>query len=193
MFKHLAFLSIAIVTLCGESARGDLVIKVSVADPSAVVFTSLDVNAQNNDSTGSTKSGVTFEGFFSSSTSLGLVTIPSATRTLTPAGGTGPYTSVINTFGDLLGTDLNMYGGPGTMQQFSVLNRAFTGASIVNLSAYPLPSPGATGDIIVGDRTGGDSGVVIGQWVAVPEPSPVLYGSVVSLLLSLGSRWRRCG
>jgi hypothetical protein len=184
-------LLVSVVTSLSFSvpASADLVlISVDVSDPAAVSFSATDELLLISDSSARNTEGVTLVSFFTADSSLGDTTNPTpVTGSLIARDNTfNAYNYALNEYGFLTLTDMNLvHNSEENLQFFRAGEPAFLGISTINLSTASLPSPGASGDIKVGDTING-SGVVLGQWAVVPEPSAFLFGAVVSALVVVG-------
>ncbi|MEN6452417.1 MAG: PEP-CTERM sorting domain-containing protein [Thermoguttaceae bacterium] len=174
-----------------------ILLSIDVSKPSAVTITATGAHSLVDDSSANVQLGVVLLSFFNKAQEYAWA---NCTGDLTPPSSSsqgynwwGPDT--VDTAG------LNLYAFTGgvypapehAVQNFSTTASAFTGTCTVDLSSYAasLPLAGESGDIWAGS-SGLGSHAVLGQWVAVPEPSTmclltILFGSIVAWM------WRRRG
>lgn len=160
---------------------------VDESNPAAVVIQSTGQFAQNADAVTLDSTGISLLSFF---TSPGLFTVAPTSSTL--QAPTGRAYSLLN--GDdtnPLTQNLRIANSaiPGQAQGFSTSLAAFQGSLLVDFSSQTsrLPAVGTTGQIIA--SWSGSPGVVLGQWVVVPEPET--YGLAVGASLVAFALWRR--
>jgi len=173
---------------------------IDISDPSAVTFTATTNVSEATSSLQIAYDGLTLEDFFESA-----VIIPNTTALsnddYTPglrpsqspnaSGGlpnlySGIQTADLDANGALgLGNDLALYsngssGLPNT-QIFISGQRAFSGESAFNMSSFALPTAGTTGNILSGYLSPATTGhgLIIGQYIVVPEPSTSIIGAIV--------------
>lgn len=180
--------------LCSTGwAQLPVLLQVDVSNPLAMAFAATGNKPALTDSSASTSSGVTLMDFFIADAGVGnILLVPG---TLTAAGGPPAYDFAWNSdfsTGSGNETHVELYtSGPSGPQLFTTTAAAFSGSAVGDYSSFAafLPSPGASGDIRVGDGSGG-SGNILGRWTAVPEPSTIAW----SLMTPLGLvfvLWRR--
>ncbi|HXT11380.1 MAG TPA: PEP-CTERM sorting domain-containing protein [Candidatus Angelobacter sp.] len=161
-----------------------VLLTISDSNPAAVTITATGADPMVNDSSQVGLGGVDLLGFFTqSSPSVGG---PVGTSTLRGGSLADPYDTLqVDNSGS--GTvNLNLYVNNANPETFSTTQPAFTGSWTMDLTTFgvgssALPTPGTSGQIIVGFT--GNPGPVIGEWqvAAVPEPAT---GSL--LLLACG-------
>ncbi len=159
--------------VCGvATTHAAVLITVDITNSTAVVFSATGAFSAVDDISSEDGAGVTLLQFFQSNSTLS--GDPITITSLTPAGsGTSEYDSAGNDFGTVSLEDINLYVSGGSVTQvFTTTSSAFTGVAVLDLSGLDVPTLGTEGDIIVGDTFSG-SGVVIGSWIAVPEPSVI--------------------
>jgi hypothetical protein len=166
------------VALTGSEARAVTLLTVDVTNPGAVVFTGTGAAAEI-DITVSAFSGFSLLDMFSTNVDFLL-----AATSSTLAAGTA-VVQVADSGSDA-GTFMNFYSAGGFDFTFTTSVAAFTGALVVDLSAFAalLPTAGATGRIVTGD--GGATlafGAEFGSW-AVVSPSNVPLPAALPLLLA---------
>ncbi len=149
-----------------HSANADILLLIDVTDPSAVTIQSTDGLVLN---TGGNGSPVDLADFFTADTGFNEAPM---SGDLSRASNGQTFTQYRNT-----GTTLQLLSGAGfNLGEFTAAQLAFNGTGTLDLSALPLPGPGATGDI---------NGFtdLLGTWQVVPEPSSLALLGLGGLML----------
>ncbi len=175
------------------AVRGATVLIVDITTASAVTVTTINNNAENAESFTTGLDGVTLWGFFTDSVTVN----EGMTGDFKATGSFETYNSITadNWSTGFDNLDLNFYVDPGDQNQNFVTTAApFTGTGTFDLSALSvLPSSGATGSVYSGwSQT---PGVLLGEYIVVPEPAPFACAALASGILFLfwarRSRYRK--
>lgn len=172
-------LALFFISLLGTS-QAAVVLIVDITDPSAVTITATTNFSAINDSTSQDGNGIVLKGLFSSGSGSGSFT----SGDLAAPGGVA-YNFSANGFNSTVtDLDLNLFSqDKSNTQSFVDSAAAFTGSLTINLDSEDLSGVGSSGDVLVGDgEPGGGSGLVIGTYQIIPEPSMVSL-----LIMGLGT------
>lgn len=180
------FLILAFATLFATTAaRASVVMTIDPTDLDAVKFTATGNLSAIDDSSSTSYLGVTLIGVFATPYFTG--TRYATSSDLLSSGVSNCILDVALTadnFGNMTQKDINLYSDSEFETQiFSTSVPAFTGEAVFSLPGAVF-TPGSTGDIIVGDTDGG-SGLTIGQWQVIPEPSVLVLIAPFGLALAL--------
>ncbi|HWL54129.1 MAG TPA: PEP-CTERM sorting domain-containing protein [Chthoniobacteraceae bacterium] len=172
-------------------SQAEVILRIDISDPSAVVFTATGAFAQNDDEDTDLTAGVTLIDFFSSEPDNVQAYFDPAD--LWSPEGRFAYEGVLNTsFSALLGpyTDLNLFGSGYSTQGFSTSQAALTGSAVLDLSEWIAHIRLGSGDLYAGDFS--NSGPIIGQYEVIPEPTALsLIGAGAGAAFLLAARrWR---
>lgn len=213
MKRTLLLSALAIFSLV-PAANAAVVLIVDVTNPSAVKITATSALSSGSSSLRMGYDGLTLLNILPSTTSnipnTSVVSSDVATSNLVPtqspvtSGGiVMRYTGVGSFNHDAAtgtlepGNDLGVYqnGADGlpNSQVFNTGVQAFKGESVWNLSAFAasLPRAGTTGNVLSGYlpfTTGSQQGIVLGQYVVIPEPSAAALGGLAAASLLLRRR-----
>lgn len=178
----IAFLALA------HPSRAAVLLSIDTSNPSAVTITATGNFSSINENNRKTSDGIDLLQFFISSNSFNSTSVSGS---LTPSGGgSSSYSQAFQDSYSGSAVDLNLLSGSSSPQNFSTTTPAFTGTATLDLSSYSsaLPAAGASGDILDGWKYI-NSGVVIGKWSVVPEPSTyALFGMGAVVLLRAARR-----
>lgn len=164
-------------------ARADTLLVIDISNPAGTTFVSTFALPANNDIDGTwLQEGFTLADFFAASVEDSSPVFFDSSSLASP-GGAFDYTEMLSV--DFEGgtnyRDLNVFGSGFSSQDFSTALPAFSGSAAVDWTDWiaVLPTIGTTGNIYSGDSDSNMYGVLLGQYVVVPEPA-------VPLLLVLG-------
>lgn len=178
----------ALLLLAAASSQAAVVLTINIANPSAVVITSV---ANNSLATAiltvNFDGGISFRNFFTANESITLANPLEINGNWTALGASASYNEMVtfafNNSAVVPGVDLSIYNvdtPPQDDQNFVSSAAPFTGSSTVNMSTFThLPAVGTTGAVHVGFLA--SQGGVIGSWEVIPEPSTALLGLIGSL------------
>lgn len=171
-----SLLALSSLFLAAGSASAAVVVTIDISNPAAVVITTTSANsAINGTQPVNFSAGISFLNFFTQNESMLAENPISGNWT---AAGTGTSYNRMVTFvyedPDIApGVDLSIYNLQAALsnnQVFSTSQAAFTGSSVVDLSAFThLPAVGTVGSVNLGFKS--SQGGTIGQWQVVPEPA----------------------
>lgn len=175
----------AALLLSAASSQAALVVTIDIANPAAVVITSVANNSLvAKDLSVNFYGGISFRNFFTANESITESNPLQLTGNWTALGTSASYNEMVTFAFDnpavVPGVDLSIYNvsAPnGDDQNFVTSAAPFTGSSTMDMSAFTkLPAVGTTGDVNVGFLA--SHGGVIGTWQVVPEPSTALLGMI---------------
>ena len=187
--------------LSNKAVEAAVILEIDVANPAAVTFTGLAVNADVN-ATNSTSNGVSVIGFFTgnSTTTPGVVSVDAGSLGVLNDNVAGGTRHALDDYaiGAFAGgwTDDDIYFAPSLIVS-SIWARtdtqALNGSLTLDLSAYTLPGAGHSGNVIIAPP---NMASVIGQYSvvnssAIPEPSSLLLLGLVGVAAGGWTGYRR--
>lgn len=170
------------------SSFGAVVLTIDISNPTVTVFTAVANNSQSNDTVlVDYGGGIAIRDFFVGNESITVANPVVFTGNWTARGTTSSYNETVTfTYGNanpVPARDLSVYYNvlnAANNQVFVTSAAPFTGSSTADFSDYAnLPAVGATGDVFSDYQ----NGVVLGQWVVIPEPSTAFLGAIGALAL----------
>lgn len=176
-----ALIAVASATLASLGSNAAVVLNVNVSDPANLVITATGAASSISD-TALLASGVTLKDFFTATMSQ----FGSFAGNLSVVGSGFPFDNW--SFDSTIGTGLNLYSTQGTTYSVTLGVSPFSGEGSTDFTAWvaSLPVSGATGDVLIGESSAGAN--IIGQWVAVPEPSSYGIAAGVALIAFAAQR-----
>lgn len=172
--KTQTFFLVAVVALSVTSAldsRGEVLLEINVADPSAVVISATNGTVPVTAAISEFDPGVRLDDFFSTSSS-GFFSLSGDLRS---AFGFHFLNGVADSTFFYLDTNAN--------DTYNVGAQAFQGSSSFDGSGLALPSLGSQGIIDV-------NGVTMGEWAVIPEPTSAALLALGGVAIAVGRRSR---
>ncbi len=165
-----------LTALIAQPVLGAIVLTVDITDSAAVVFTATD-NVSSVDGGLNSFAGISLVDFFSGNTEANngsSVVSGSVDIGKTGGGRIGLDQYYIATDGNGYSiNDIAFYSNTNVFTSVDTLTAALAGVATVDLSGFVLPTVGATGNVVLGSRTG--TGVVFGTYQVVPEPATFAF------------------
>ena len=190
-----------VAALASTASMGAVLLEIDVTNPAAVVFTATSNNSAIANSDYDNEVGSCLLNFFTADAPDTDDAFSSST--LKPTSTSDPYDYFwvdVDDEGGLRSACAYFYTGTEN-QDFSTSSRAFEGSATIDLTGYPLPAAGSSGNIVSG-YSAGDVSAPLGEWsvngtstsapiTAVPTMSA--YGlalTMLGLLVVAGRRLR---
>lgn len=209
--KRTLLLSAAALIAQIASTQAAILLIIDVSDPSQVKITATAALSSGTSSLTLGYDGISLLNLLNSGANIPNTSVVSnlvATSNLFPtqspalSGGVASRYTGLATFdfeggsgtlgaGNDLGVYMNGGGATDDSQIFTSGQQAFQGESVWNLSAYTsmLPAAGVTGNIISGYlASGNDHGVLLGEYMVIPEPSTFALGAIAASVLAIRRR-----